>query len=151
MTSNTADNQKPGTADEQTKLIQMFKEKWYEDPMLPDPTLVNQDLPGEARALRGMKHDKNGTILYPDKRAGRNGNGPSYGGGATTGALRGELEDAYNGSLTAEDAIDAFVAVLNSSPSYSRALERFEELVYENPNANLGTIHSWIDMIAPLV
>lgn len=150
MTSNTADNQKPGTADEQTKLIQMFKKKWMDDPMLPDPTLVNQDLPGEARTLRSMKHDKSGTILYPDKRANRSGWNPGYG-AATSGTLRNELMNACNRAITADDAIDAFAAILASEPAYSRALIQFEDLVAENPGASLGTIQTWIDMLAPLV
>ncbi len=150
MTSNTADNQKPGTADEQTKLIQMFEEKWLQDPNLPDPTLVDQDLPGEARALRGKKHDKNGNILYPDKRANRSGWNPGYG-AATSGTLRNELMNAHGNAITADDAIDAFTAILASEPAYSRALIQFEDLVADNPGASLGTIQTWIDMLAPLV
>lgn len=133
-TSNTADNQKPGTADEQSKFLDMVKNKWENNAEIPfDPLLVDQDLQLEARAFRQRKHDKNGNLIYAtdDNRSGGAGN------------LMETLTDAYDRSMLPEELIHKVFGILSSKARYSRALSRFEELCNENPDATLNEIRDW--------
>ena len=146
-TSNTIDNQKPGTADAQYELLKMIEEKWEgNDAIRFDPTLVDQDLQSEARAFRQRKHDKDGNLLYEtDIPHGRRGHR------ARTGNLLIMLDDAFNDCVTAEELKHNIFALLNERVEYSRALERFDELCSENPDATMEEIQGWFVELDTLV
>ena len=134
-TSNTADNQKPGTADEQYEFLKMVQDKWENNPAINfDPTLVNQDLPFEARAFRRRKHDKYGNMVYAANDE-------------TTENLLNALEDAFERCMTAEELIERMAAIMGGD-RFNRALGRFEELCSMNPNATMSEIHDWFDELA---
>lgn len=143
-TSNTADNQKPGTADEQYEFLKMVQEKWENNPNIPfDPTLVNQDLQSEARAFRKRKHDKDGNLIYVSDS--ENNTTPSQN-------LLNMLEDAYNESMTAHDLKDEIFEILNRDEErYGRALERFDDLCNENPDATMEEMRGWFVELDTLV
>ena len=142
-TSNTADNQKPGTADKQYEFLKMVEEKWENNPDIPfDPTLVNQDLQSEARAFRKRKHDKDGNLIYD--RGSDGSTTPSRN-------LLNRLNDAYNESMTAHDLKDAIFEILNDDERYARALERFDELCMENPDVTMEEIQEWFTDLDALV
>lgn len=140
-TSNTADNQKPGTADEQYKFLKMVQDRWEHNPTIPfDPTLVDQDLQSEARAFRKRKHDKDGNLIYDsasDDRAPDN--------------LLESLRTAYDRAMTPEDLRSEIFAILRSNDRYSRALMRFDELCNENPDATMQEISNWFNDLDVLV
>ena len=134
-TSNTADNQKPGTADEQYKFLKMVQDRWENNPNIDfDPTLVNQDLPFEARAFRRRKHDEHGNMVYATNDE-------------TTENLLNALEDAFGRSMTSEELIERMAAIMGGD-RFNRALGRFEELRDMNPNATMDEIHDWFDELA---
>lgn len=142
-TSNTADNQKPGTADKQYEFLKMVEEKWENNPDIPfDPTLVNQDLQSEARAFRKRKHDKDGNLIY---------NRGTDGSTAPLRNLLNRLNDAYNESMTAHGLKDAIFEILNDDERYARALERFDELCMENPDVTMEDIQGWFTDLDALV
>ncbi len=145
-TSNTIDNQKPGTADAQYELLKMLKEKWEgNDAIRFDPTLVDQDLQAEARALRQRKHDKDGRLLYEtDIAGGRRGN-------RRVGNLLMILEDSFDSCVTAEDLKNNIFSILNERVEYGRALQRFDELCSENPDATMEEIRDWFVDLDTLV
>ena len=141
-TSNTADNQKPGTADEQYKFLKMVQESWEHNPAIPfDPTLVDQDLQSEARAFRKRKHDRDGNLIYDsagsDDRVSNN--------------LLELLRTAYDRAMTADDLRREIFAILGSDERYSRALMRFSELCDENPDAPMQEISTWFTDLDILV
>ena len=141
-TSNTADNQKPGTADEQFKFLKMVQESWEHNPAIPfDPTLVDQDLQSEARAFRKRKHDRDGNLIYDsagsDDRVSNN--------------LLELLRTAYDRAMTADDLRREIFAILGSDERYSRALMRFSELCDENPDAPMQEISTWFTDLDILV
>ena len=145
-TSNTIDNQKPGTADAQYELLKMLKEKWEgNDAIRFDPTLVDQDLQAEARALRQRKHDKDGRLLYEtDIAGGRRRN-------RRVGNLLMILEDSFDSCVTAEDLKHNIFSILNERVEYGRALQRFDELCSENPDATMEEIRDWFVDLDTLV
>ena len=146
-TSNTIDNQKPGTADAQYELLKMIEEKWEgNDAIRFDPTLVDQDLQSEARAFRQRKHDKDGRLLYETDIAigGRRGRG-------RTGNLLVMLEDVFDNCMTAEELKTNIFALLNERVEYSRALQRFDELCSEDPDATMEEIRDWFSDLDTLV
>ena len=134
-TSNTADNQKPGTADAQYEFLKMVKEKWENNPDINfDPTLVDQDLQSEARDFRLRKHDKNGNLIYaptPDSN-----NRPVEN-------LLNQMEEAFDRSMLPSDLVRELFLILRSRREYARALERFDELCSENPDATMSEIRDW--------
>lgn len=150
-TSNTADNQKPGTADEQFKFLKMVQDKWEHrsDDLGFDPTLVNEDLQSEARAFRQRKHDKDGNLIYATddngrSRRGNNGDHDAYPDRErSTSNLLNELDDVYSRCITPEELITGVFQILNEKEEYSRALERFNELCNENPDATMHEIYDW--------
>ena len=147
-TSNTADNQKPGTADAQYEFLKMVKEKWEENPEINfDPTLVDQDLQSEARAFRRRKHDRNGNLIYATEGRSRRDTEPH---GALDNLLV-QLEDVYDNSAIAEDLKHEVFAILNSREEYARALQRFDELCLENPDATMSEIYNWFTELDTLV
>lgn len=143
-TSNTADNQKPGTADEQYQFLKMVEENWENNPAIPfDPTLVDQDLQSAARAFRKRKHDKDGNLIYArDPRD----NIPT----ANTVSLLNRLTDAYNECMTARELRNAVFEILNDDDNYARALERFDDLCTAEPDATMEEMQGWfveLDML----
>lgn len=142
-TSNTADNQKPGTADMEYDLLDMVLEKYGEEKGVPfDPTLVDQDLQLLAREFRRRKHDREGNLIYA--------------GSDDTGGWRNlynTLEDLYdrNSDSTPEVMIGMILNVLQSRERYGRALQRFIELCDENPNATTSDMREWFVELDGLV
>ena len=148
-TSNTADNQKPGTADMQYEFLKMVEEKWENSDELPfDPTLINQDLPSEATEFRMRKHDKDGNLLY-NKQQRRNN--PNYNPYQDVQNFTRAIEMAYEQSMSAEDLVNEIFRVLNSREEYARALEYFDEQCSLYPNATMSEIQSWFDDLSALV
>ena len=145
-TSNTIDNQKPGTADAQYELLKMIEEKWEgNDAIKFDPTLVDQDLQSAARAFRQRKHDKDGNLIYASEPIHpRQSNGG-------VGNLLNMLEDVYDNCLTADELRANIFALLDSKDEYDRALQRFDELCNENPDATMEEIQDWFDDLDILV
>lgn len=143
-TSNTADNQKPGTADEQYEFLKMVEEKWENNPAINfDPTLVDQDLPSEAREFRKRKHDKDGNLLYAEDRSSR----PS-----TTGNLYNDLEELYDRCLTAEQLKDEIFRLLNSNDRYSAAIDRFDDLWRQSRGAaDMNEMRHWFQELDTIV
>lgn len=136
-TSNTADNQKPGTADEQYKFLKMVEEKWENNPEINfDPTLVDQDLQSESKEFRKRKHDKDGNLLYAER---------DEKSGTVQENLLNKLEETFDRCMIPEDLIRETFAILSSEDRYSRALMRFEELCNENPSASMQEIKSWFE------
>ena len=137
-TSNTADNQKPGTADEQYKFLKMVEEKYENNDAINfDPTLVDQDLQTEARDFRQRKHDKDGNYIYAnDSGVSRIKNG---------GNLLVQLEDLYNRCMIADELRYEIFKLLDSRPEYENALKHFEELCNLNPDATLSEMSDWFD------
>ena len=146
-TSNTADNQKPGTADAQFEFLKMVKEKWEDNPAIDfDPTLVDQDLQFEARAFRQRKHDRDGNLIYPsDNTVGRRSDAQPVGN------LLALLEEVYDRSMMVEDLKRGVFSVLNEREEYSRALQRFDELCTENPDATMNEMLQWFVELDTLV
>ncbi|MBR0488395.1 hypothetical protein IJJ39_01825 [Candidatus Saccharibacteria bacterium] len=146
-TSNTADNQKPGTADAQYEFLKMVEEKWENNPEMQfDPLLVDQDLQAKALNFRQRKHDKNGKPIY--KKKDKHGDDDTES-GATENILN-VLEDAYNRSLNADDLKDNIFRALSRSDKYARALERFDELCNENEYATMSQIEEWFSELGML-
>lgn len=146
-TSNTIDNQKPGTADAQYELLKMIEEKWENNENLQfDPTLVDQDLPTAAREFRGRKHDEDGNLLYADRN-----NEPHQTRGNGVGSILNLLDDVYDRAMTVEDLKTKIFEVLNRRDEYERALERFDELCNENPDATMEDIRDWFDDLDTLI
>lgn len=144
-TSNTADNQKPGTADKQYEFLKMVEEKWENNPAINfDPTLVDQDLQSEARAFRMRKHDKDGNLIYI----------PRDDSGVTriesSDNLLNSLEEVYDRSMTAEDLVSQMMGILRNE-RFNAALRMFEDLYGENPNATMSEIHNWFEDLASQV
>ena len=136
-TSNTADNQKPGTADEQYDFLKMVEDKWENNPAINfDPTLVDQDLQSAAREFRLRKHDKDGNLIYATEAGSNNSNGP-------TPNLLNALESVYDNSMIVEELKPRIFTLLNSREEYQRALMRFEELCNENPEATMRDMYEW--------
>ena len=146
-TSNTIDNQKPGTADAQYEFLKMVEEKWEHNPDINfDPLLVDQDLQSEAIAFRQRKHDKDGNLIYARQpQDNRDNHTPRLEN------LANLLGEAYYNSLTAEELKDNVFRILDSREEYSRALERFDELCNENPNATMDEISGWFSDLDILV
>lgn len=142
-TSNTADNQKPGTADESYEFLKMIEEKWENNPDFQgvfDPTLVNQDLPAAAREFRQRKHDRDGNLLYGNREDT----------GSPVDNLLNVLEETFARNPLPEELVPAIATVL-SRDEYNPALIRFEQLCAENPVATADEIRSWFDELASLV
>lgn len=138
-TSNTADNQKPGTADKQYEFLEMVEQKWVKNPNIPiDVTLVAQDLPNKAREFRDMKHDKNGRPIYNT-----NGNTTQRAGslaGVTT-ALYGAFDDSMDVDMYKNKVFQ----ILSEDPKCGRALMQFNEFCDLNPNATMNQIRDEIE------
>lgn len=138
-TNSTVDNQKPGTADEQFEFLRMVKEKWENNPEINfDPTLVDQDLQWEARQFRLRKHDKDGRLIYN-----RKGNPAANNSYQPPENLLNLMEEAYERSMLSSDLIRELFDIMRSRGEYGRALERFDELCNENPDATLDEIRDW--------
>ncbi|MBR5647911.1 hypothetical protein IKW73_03210 [Candidatus Saccharibacteria bacterium] len=145
-TSNTADNQKPGTADRQYEFLEMVKREWINNPDIAfDPLLVDQDLQTASKEFRQQKHDKNGRLIYVDDRGGHNRSNERRGN------LLSELEDAYDRSSTPEELKHRIFEILNGDDRYARALQRFEDQCNEFPNADLPEIKGWFEDLDILV
>ena len=69
-------------------------------------------------------------------------NGPN-GGTPQLENLLGLLEDAYNECVLPEDLKSRIFGILNSRIEYRRALQRFDELCNENPDATMSEIYDW--------
>lgn len=144
-TSNTADNQKPGTADEQYDFLKMVEEKWENNPAINfDPTLVDQDLQSAAREFRLRKHDKDGNLIYATEAGGSNRGGPAPN-------LLNALESVYDNSMIVEELKSRVFNLLSSRDEYQRALMRFEELCNENPEATMRDMYDWFTDLDLLV
>ena len=73
MTSNTADNQKPGTADAESAMINMFMSQWKVTPnqkttgTMPPIELMKRgsELVSDAREFRGLQYDGAGKQIFP--------------------------------------------------------------------------------------
>ena len=142
-TSNTADNQKPGTADEQYKFLKMVEEKWEKNSAINfDPTLVDQDLQLKAKEFRRRKHDKDGKLLYAEQ---------DEKSGEVHENLFNRLEETYDRCMIPEDLKSNVFEILNSSDRYREALMRFNELCEENPNASMQDIKSWFQDLDTLI
>ncbi|MBQ3453100.1 hypothetical protein IJG28_02835 [Candidatus Saccharibacteria bacterium] len=145
-TSNTADNQKPGTADEQYDFLKMVEDKWENNPAINfDPTLVDQDLQSAAREFRLRKHDKDGNLIYATEAGNhRRGDGPAPN-------LLNALESVYDNSMIVEELKSRVFDLLSSREEYQRALMRFEELCNENPEATMREMYDWFTDLDLLV
>jgi hypothetical protein len=140
-TSNTAENQKPGTADEEFDLLEMVEKKYTNSRELPfDPTLVDQDLQLLVRDFRRRKHDKDGNLIYTNPE-----------GGERRRNLYNALEDIYVSSVSVEDLKSKMVTKLSSHRMYERALQQFEELWQENPGATMEQVRGWFVELDGLV
>ncbi len=140
-TSNTAENQKPGTADEEFDLLEMVEKKYTNSRELPfDPTLVDQDLQLLVRDFRRRKHDKDGNLIYTNPEGGERGRN-----------LYNALEDIYVNSVSVEDLKSKMVTKLSSHRMYERALQQFEELWQENPGATMEQVRGWFVELDSLV
>ncbi len=138
-TNNTIDNQRPGTADAQYEFLKMVQEQWENNPNINfDPALVDQDLQSEARSFRQRKHDKNGNPIYNDGRGGgRPGSGPRVPN------LLNALEEVYYSCMIADELRERMARILASRDEYARALQYFEELCAQNPDATLQEMYEW--------
>ena len=132
-TSNTADNQKPGTADEEYKLLTMIVDKYVNDRSVPfDPTLVDQDLQLLARDFRQQKHDRDGNLIYTNSDRGR-----------STENLLNSLEELYVDCTLPDELRQRIRSKLSSRREYGMALQRFNELCLENPGATMQEMYGW--------
>ncbi len=146
-TSNTADNQKPGTADKQYEFLEMVERKWVNNPAINfDPLLVDQDLQLAARDFRQRKHDKDGNLIYATDNSGNNGGNPQDN-------LMNQLDDLrvrYD-TEPPDRLIEAIRSLLQSNARYSSALNQFEENVRLTPNATMHDIEGWFADLVALV
>ena len=139
-TSNTADNQKPGTADAQYEFLKMVEEKWERNPDINfDPTLVDQDIQTAARAFRQRKHDKYGNLIYDSSSTGSPEN------------LLNTLDELYDRCSLPSELKSRILEELNRRDEYGRALERFDELCNENPDATMEEMRTWFSELDTLV
>lgn len=146
-TNDTLNNQKQGTADAQYEFLKMVEEKWENNDSIPfDPTLVKQDLQSEARAFRQRKHDEDGNPIYPQPRGPRDDGDEAR----PVGNIRNGLEEQYNACMNADELRESMARILGSNDRYARALERFDELCEENPNATLDEMRDWFDELTIL-
>ncbi len=146
-TSNTADNQKPGTADEQYKFIKMVEDQWINNPEITssgkpvDITLRTQDLPNEVREFRKNYHDADGNPIYPEH-------------GATNRVVNPRLMiDEINNSATDVDNLKfQLFQLFDSNPSYARATEALNDYLSLYPEATMRQIMEHVeDEILPLI
>ena len=146
-TSNTADNQKSGTASEFYDLLNMVEEQYIDNKDVPfDPLLVNQDLPSAAMAFRMRKHDKDGNLIYEKKK--NKTNDEAY---QDLRSLTEKLEDAFNRSSMPDELINEIFKLLDGRDEYARVLEYFDEQCNLYPNATMNEIQTWFDEMTTLI
>lgn len=169
-TSNTADNQKPGTADKQYEMLEMFETQWLGNDKIPvDLTLITQDLPNKAREFRDMKHDKDGNPIYygnnnnrrtngaHNSNNGNNGNRVSANNnkGETANAAQ-ELEYLFDSCMDPESYMNEIWQHLDKladkNSRYQVVTQCFEDFCTLNPNATMNQIRDEIENeIIPMI
>ena len=151
-TSNTADNQKPGTADRQYEFLKMVEDKWENDPAIQfDPTLLNQDLQTMAKEFRLRKHDKDGNLIYADRdnrRARQNREDSQT--RLTPGELLSRFWELSERSFSSIELMENISAMLEDAEQLD-VLAEFEQRCNLYPNATISEIEDWFDDLAAIL
>ncbi len=150
-TSNTADRQKPKTANAMADMLDMIEKEYVDNPVMKaqfDPLLVRQDLRNQAMEFKSRKYDKDGNLLYARQRNGNSGAAARTTSQSNSMLL--QLEDAYNRAMNADILRSDLAAMLASREDYQRALQRFEELCALQPEATMGEMRGWFEELAIL-